>query len=158
MDLKSILTSPYYMDHIDPILYTPYISPISWVPPRHDPKPTQTRKNPKKGSKDKKLFSAATISDKINAVMKNTVFTLLEDGEEPKNFEIKENGEMYVRSKLDREVKDRYEMTIGAKNRDTGDLIEEETTVSLVTGNKKGNERVPKRVTGLVLGRVTFGW
>ena len=68
--------------------------------------------------------------------MKNIVFTLLEDGEEPKNFEIKENGEMYVRSKLDREVKDRYEMKIGAKNRETGDLIEEETTVSL--GSREG--------------------
>ena len=95
-------------------------------------------KNPKKGSDGKKLFSAATISDKINAVLKNTVFTLLEDGEEPKNFEILENGDMYVRSKLDREVKDRYEMKIGAKNRDTGDFIEEETTVSWVTSSEKG--------------------
>ena len=46
---------------------------------------------------------------------------------------------MYVRSKLDREVKDRYEMKIGAKNRDTGDFIEEETTVSWVTSSEKGN-------------------
>ena len=43
------------------------------------------------------MFSAATISDKINAVVKTTVFTLLEDGAEPKNFEIKENGDMYVK-------------------------------------------------------------
>ena len=76
------------------------------------------------------MFSAATISDKINAVVKNIVFTLLEDGEEPKNFEITENGELNVITKLDREVKDRYEMKIGAKNRDTGDPVEEETTVS----------------------------
>ena len=79
---------------------------------------------------DYRLFSAATISDKINAVGKNIVFTLLEDGEEPKNFAIDENGEMKVKTKLDREVKDRYEMKIGAKNRETGDLVEEETTVS----------------------------
>ena len=46
---------------------------------------------------------------------------------------------MYVRSKLDREVKDRYEMKIGAKNRDTGDPVEEETTVSWVTSSVKGN-------------------
>ena len=77
-----------------------------------------------------RLFSATTISDKINAVGKNIVFTLTEDGEEPKNFEILENGGMKVKTKLDREVKDRYEMKIGAKNKDTGDLVEEETTVS----------------------------
>ena len=112
----------------NPILYRPYRLHIIKYPLQNL---TRTRKIQKKGSKDKKLFSAATISDKINAVMKNTVFTLLEDGEEPKNFEIKENGEMYVRSKLDREVKDRYEMKIGAKNRETGDVVEEETTVSL---------------------------
>ena len=111
----------------NPILYRPYRPHNMKYPLQHD----QNQKNPKKGSKDKRLFSAATISDKINAVTKNTVFTLLEDGEEPKNFEIKENGDMYVRSKLDREVKDRYEMKIGAKNRETGDPVEEETTVSL---------------------------
>ena len=74
--------------------------------------------------------------------MENTVFTLLEDGEEPKNFAIDEKGEMKVTKKLDREVKDRYEMKIGAKNRETGDPVEEETTVSWGNINSWVNFRV----------------
>ena len=47
---------------------------------------------------------------------------------------------MKVKTKLDREVKDRYEMKIGAKNRETGDLVEEETTVSQGKTSEKWGE------------------
>ena len=92
-------------------------------------------------NKGKELLNAAQASTGIKAFVDDQQFNLLEDGKPPVNFEMK-NHTLVVKEQLDREKKATYELTIGVTNRLTGDIIEEETSFTVVVDDLNDNKPV----------------